>query len=102
MTGGEGSDTFEFAASDIRSGFNYYGYDTITDFGAGDRIDFGNLLHDVRESDIGRYVHLTENNAGTMVSVDFGGNAGFVDVVMLEGMHGIDIDDLTAGGHIVI
>lgn len=102
MTGGEGADTFKFEASDIRSGNNYYGFDTITDFGVGDRLDFDNLLNGVRERDIGRYVHLTEVDAGTMVSVDFGGNAGFVDVVLLEGLHGIDIDDLTAGGHIVV
>ena len=102
MTGGAGADTFIFEGSDIRSGQHYYGFDTITDFGVGDRLDFDNLLNGVRERDIGRYVHLNEVDAGTMVSVDFGGSAGFVDVVLLEGLHGIDIDDLTAGGHIVV
>ncbi len=102
MTGGAGADTFVFHSVDVLSGQIKYGFDTITDFGAGDRLDFDDLLNGVRERDIGRYVHLTEVDAGTMVSVDFGGNAGFVDVVLLEGMHGIDIDDLTAGGHIII
>ncbi|MGD9668620.1 MAG: Ig-like domain-containing protein [Hyphomicrobiaceae bacterium] len=102
LTGGEGSDTFVFERGDVLTGSNYYGFDTITDFGAGDKLDFSDFGSKKSAFDVLHEVHLTENMEGTMISLDFGGHSGYVDVVFLEGVHGIDIHDLISGGHFVV
>lgn len=101
LTGGEGSDTFEFARSDLVSGKNYYGYDTITDFGAGDRLDFTGLESGGQDIDADD-VRVTDTEFGTMVAVDMGGKYGYVDVVMLEGVHGVGVDDLISSGQLIV
>ncbi len=102
LTGGEGSDTFVFSKTDVNSGSNYYGFDTITDFGAGDKLDFSSFGSKNHPLDLAHDVHLNETSAGTMVSIDFGGNAGFVDVALLDGVHGVDMSDLISSGHFIV
>ena len=41
-------------------------------------------------------MHLTDTAQGTVVSVDVG--SGFVDVVVLDNVDGLDVDDLTLYG----
>lgn len=100
LTGGEGSDTFVFDESDIVSGSNYHGFDTITDFGVGDQLDFSDFGHGNRPMDMDD-LRVTETAQGTMVSVNMGKKTGFVDVVMLEDVHGMDLADLIDGDHFI-
>lgn len=101
LTGGAGNDTFAFDRNDVLSGRIRYGVDTITDFGGGDRLDFDGLisgnvcsaLHDIE---------LREVAGGTMIAVDFGGSAGAVDVVLLEGVYDLDLQHMLSSGQIVV
>lgn len=102
LTGGEGDDTFVFTRQDVLSGRNYYGFDTITDFGAGDRLDFSGLGSGNHAIDLRYDVQLNETANGTMISVDMGGHTGFVEIAFLDGVHGIDINDLVDAGHFVV
>ena len=102
LTGGEGSDTFAFARNDVMTGSNYYGFDTVTDFGATDKLDFSDFGSKKAPLNLMQDVHLTESLDGTMVSIDMGGKQGFVDVVFLDGMHDLDMSDLIHGGHFVV
>ncbi len=102
LAGGSGSDTFVFTQSDVKSGQNYYGFDTITDFGGGDRLDFSGLSHGNKALNLAHDVHVTDTAAGIVVSVDLGGFGGYIDVVLLEDVHGINLDDLTSGHHIIV
>jgi len=102
LTGGEGNDTFVFQQADVQLGSNYYGFDTITDFGAGDKLDFSDFGSNKDALDLLHDVHLTETLDGTMISIDLGGQSGYVDVVFLDGVHGLDIGDLIGGAHFVV
>ncbi len=102
LTGGSGADTFVFKSSDVVSGRIHHGVDRITDFGAGDRLDFDSLLRGVKYNDLSEVVQLTETSEGTMVSVDMNGSAGWTDVVLLEGMFDLDLDFLEGGGQIIV
>lgn len=102
LTGGEGADTFVFAQNDVKTGNVYHGFDTITDFGAGDKIDFSGFGSPKNPLDLLHDVNLTETLDGTMISIDMGSKSGYVDVVFLDGVHGIGIDDLIGGSHFVV
>lgn len=100
LTGGAGADTFTFERNDVVSGRNTYGFDIITDFGAGDRLDFDDLLGGNNLSQVMQHIDLSEVAGGTMLSIDFGGSSGIVDVVMLEGVHGLDLEHMLSSGQI--
>ncbi len=102
LTGGQGNDTFVFSQGDVLSGNNIYGFDTITDFGAGDRLDFSDFGSKKNPLDLLHDVHVSETASGTMISIDMGGHTGYVDVVFLDGVHGHDISDLIGGGHFIV
>lgn len=102
LTGGAGADTFCFERNDVVSGRNTYGFDIITDFGAGDRLDFDDLFGGSNVSQIMQYIDITEVASGTMVSVDFGGSSGVVDVVMLEGVYNLDLEHMMSSGQITV
>jgi len=104
LTGGAGDDTFVYSRNDIVSGRTHHGVDHITDFGLGDRLDFDDLIPRSREGHADDYIHLTQTDAGTLVSVDLGTGAGFVDVVVLDGISvcDLDIDHMLACGQIVV
>ncbi|MGD9785558.1 MAG: Ig-like domain-containing protein [Hyphomicrobiaceae bacterium] len=102
LTGGEGDDTYRFDRNDLVSGRTHYGVDLVTDFGSGDRLDFDDLVPSSREGHAADYIRLTDTVEGTIVSVDLGTSAGFVEVVMLEGVHGLDLHDMLATGQIVV
>lgn len=103
LTGGGGNDTFAFERNDVVSGKNYYGVDTITDFGSGDRLDFDDLFGGSQSvAQIMGDIELREVASGTMISVDFGGGTGTADIVMLEGVYNLDIEHMFASGQIVV
>ena len=100
--GAKGANTYAWERADVvNPNGTSAGLDRITDFGVGDRVDFTGLVsapvsaaHDV--------VRVTDTAAGLVLSVDMGGTAGFVDVVVLDNVHGLSVDDLDHSGAIHI
>ncbi|MCH9808672.1 MAG: cadherin-like domain-containing protein [Alphaproteobacteria bacterium] len=102
LTGGEGADTFEFKKSDVVSGRNHHGVDRITDFGAGDTLDFTDLLNGQRFDQLSDVIQTTVTDEGTMLSLDIRGTSGFTDVVFLEGVFDLDLDFLDGSGQVIV
>lgn len=106
MTGGQMNggvpafDTFAWARADVISSGVVQGFDHITDFGSGDRLDFS-ALGLSRSLPIASVVRVTDLSAGSVVSANFGGSTGFVDVVALDGVH-MTLGDLVDDGAILI
>ena len=98
-----GNDTFAWERADVvtESGASA-GFDTIRDFGVGDRIDFSAMLEGAPGADVHDMVRLTDTAAGTVVSASFDAGASFLDVVLIEGQHGLDIDEMVGAGSLVV
>ncbi len=95
-----GNDTFSWLRTDvINTAGAAQGFDRIVDFGAGDKLDFSGLA--LSGGDITSLVKLTDTAAGTVVSANFGGTTGFVDVVVLDGVHAMTLNDMV-GDHAII
>jgi hypothetical protein len=96
LTGGPGSDTFVWHAGELGA------VDTISGFSVGDHGDvlaIGALLEGYGAgSDLSQFVHLTESGGGTLVSIDPTGHGEFQDLVLLQGVTGVDLGTLM--GHI--
>lgn len=98
----KGANTYAWLRADVlNADGSKAGFDHITDFGSGDRIDFTGLVpaHPAAVHDA---VRVTDTVSGLVVSVDMGGAAGFVDVVVLDNVHGLTVDDLAHNGAITI
>ncbi|WP_404833886.1 cadherin domain-containing protein [Aeromonas media] len=102
LVGGEGSDTFVFG----REG----GVDTITDFNGanliqgGDVLDLRDLFQDTTGGDLSDYLAVREENGSTILSVDRDGatgDAGFQDLVLLQGTTGLHLDELQQQGNLL-
>ena len=88
-----GNDTFVWAREDVLNlDGSQAGVDKITDFNAGDRLDFSGLMAGRSGFDPHALVRVTDSATGTMVSVDMG--SGFADVVLLQDVHVADVDAL--------
>ena len=111
--GGDGSDTFRGrGGSDTFSGQagndTYFwtkkdavsGVDHITDFAKGDRLNLHDLLKGQKYSNISDVVKVTDTNAGSKVAVKVG--ASFIDVVVLDGVHGTSAIELQKAGMILV
>ena len=98
FTGGAGNDVFVWSKNDLSK----RDVDTITDFEVGDVLDVSDAINPRRGNDINDYVTLTETADGTMVSANTGGRNGMRDVVMLEGVHGLDVDDMVDNGWLIV
>ena len=90
FTGGAGSDTYVWAAKDVNA------VDHITDFAVGDRLNLRDVLKGQNFADA---LKVTDTAAGAMVSVKIGGS--FQDVVVLDGVHGADANELLKAGMIL-
>ena len=109
MTGGgmsatsaRGANTYLWDRADVvNADGTKAGFDHVTDFGAGDKLDFTGLVasHPAAAHDM---VRVTDTASGLVVAVDVGGTTGFVDVVILDNVHGLTVDDLDHNGAIVI
>ena len=97
LTGGGGNDTFAWARTDVTTAT---GLDHITDFGAGDRLDFSAVFNNTHPTNIPAVLHATDTAAGTVISASNGAGA-FVDIVILDGVH-TTLDDLQANGQLVV
>ncbi|MBU1211436.1 MAG: cadherin-like domain-containing protein [Alphaproteobacteria bacterium] len=102
LAGGAGADTFVFTKSDVVSGSSHYGVDRITDFGAGDRLDFEDLLNGVKYDELSDVIRATTTAEGTLLSIDIKGYSGFADVVFLEGVFDLDLDYLDGSGQLIV
>lgn len=78
------------------------GFDTIADFGIGDRLDFSGVFSGAPPAPLADLMRITEVEMGSIVSVDVDANGQFFDVVLLSGVHQIDVDDLIGQNAIVV
>jgi Ca2+-binding RTX toxin-like protein len=105
LTGGEGTDVFRWSSDDL-----YSGVDIITDFTSGvggDQLHFSSLLtgFNPQLSKLSDFVKLVESNSDTTVRVDSNGLVGgflFSEVVVLQGLTGLDLDQLWNDGNLVL
>lgn len=98
-----GNDTFAWSRSDIVNGSGTrVGFDTIVDFGAGDRLDFSGVFAGQPAAPIADLVRVTDYYNGTLVSVNIAESGGWVDAMILRDVHGIDLDDLIGQNAIVV
>ena len=97
-TSSAGLDTFAWLRADVLSGSTVQGFDHVTDFGAGDRIDFTGLS--LGTAAIESLVRVTDTSAGSVVSAKFG-TLGFIDIAILDGVH-TTLADLVDDGAIAI
>lgn len=108
MTGGgaaglPNNDTFTWARADVvTAAGTSAGYDRITDFSAGDKLDFSALFAGQPTSPLASYVRLADTSAGTVVSVNVGGSTGFVDAVLLLNVHGKTLSGLWVEGGLIV
>jgi Ca2+-binding RTX toxin-like protein len=102
LTGGTGNDTYFWQRSDVfHANGAWAGFDTITDFGAGDRLDLSGVFKGLPAQPMANMVHVTDTGAGTVISASINGGTTFLDVVVLSGQH-YDIDDLIDSGQLVV
>ena len=96
LTGGNGDDTFYWERKDVADGDGAnLGVDVIKDFDESqDTLDFTGLIKATKFDDISEVVSLEENQSGTLVSVYSGADAGVQQVVLLEGVLGLDVNAL--------
>jgi serralysin len=88
LTGGAGNDTFVWYAKDLKDGVDH-----ITDFAQGDVIDLHNMFKGIGGDDL---VRVTDSAEGLRISARVG--ESFVDVAVLDGVHGLTAENLLASG----
>ena len=94
LSGGAGNDTFVYLQKDAG------GVDHITDFTAGDKLDLHDFLKSAKYASIDDVVRVQDTTAGSLLSVKT--SSGFVDLAMLDGVHGTSGHDLLAHGMILV
>jgi Ca2+-binding RTX toxin-like protein len=105
LTGGEGADVFRWNSDDLFSGV-----DIITDFitgVGGDQLNFSSLLtgFNLQLSKLSDFLQLVEGSSSTTVRVDSNGLVGgllFSEVVVLQGLTGLDLDQLRKDGNLLL
>jgi Ca2+-binding RTX toxin-like protein len=75
LSGGDGSDTFVWRLADHVASASKPDVDTIMDFGAGDALDLRDLLPDMDDDDLGKYLSIRQE--GTDVILDVSTQGGF-------------------------
>ncbi len=96
LKGGAGNDTFFWEKTDVGAKL---GVDHITDFGAGDVLDFKKLVS-LSSKPLTDFVKVTDGAAGSTISAKI--NGVFVDVAVLDNVHGTTATDLLANGHLLV
>lgn len=100
--GARGANTYVWERADVVNAAGASnGLDHITDFGVGDRLDFSGVFstHPISAHDV---VRITDTASGLVVALDMGGSSGFVDVVVLDNVHGMSIDTLEHNNAVTI
>ena len=100
LTGGDGNDTFVWMKKDVVDDKGKsLGVDHVTDFAQGDRLDLHELLKGQSYKTLSDVLHVTDGNDGTTISAKIGG--AFVDVAVLDGVHGLTAQDMLHHGMIL-
>ena len=99
MTGGGGADTFAWLKGDVTKTVG--SLDHITDWQAGDKLDLTEMFKTITSSHAAR-VELTDTASGEILSAQFNKGGAFVNVVMLDGQHGLTIADLVHSGGLLV
>ena len=102
LSGGAGSDTFDWLSAHVGAGV-----DEIPDFTAGaggDKLDLTHILagYVPGVSNLADYVALSETAGSTTVRVDAAGTNNFADLVVLQGVTGLDIESMKTNGNLVV
>lgn len=103
LTGGAGADVFGWRGGELGTGV-----DTITDFTAGtggDALDIRALLtgFDPVTSILTDFVRLSPSGANTRIEIDHnGGGDSFQDLVILQGVSGLDLDTMRLNGNLIV
>ena len=100
VEGGAGSDSFVWESGDVMKGKSFLGMDTIKDYEAGETLDISDLISLSGGQTLSDVVDVTDGASGTTISVDMG--KGFVDVVLLEGVHGESLSSLLGSGALIV
>jgi Ca2+-binding RTX toxin-like protein len=93
LTGGDGDDMFVWFGKDLG------GVDHVTDFSKGDVLDLHNIFNGVAGKH-GDLVKVTDGKDGLHISAKYGDK--FVDVAVLDGVHGLTAADLLASGALLV
>ena len=102
MKGGDGADLF------VLDGLNNDNFDTIADLriSGGDKIQIKDILsYDPVNDAISDFVRITQNGSGSVLSVDVdgsGNSASFALAAKIEGITGLDVNQLYNEGDLVI
>ena len=100
LTGGAGADRFFWEKTDVvDTKGKSLGLDHITDFGAGDVLDFTKLVA-LGTKSLSTMVKVTDGAAGSTISANI--NGSFVDVAVLDNVHGKTATDLLHEGHLLV
>ncbi len=101
LTGGAGNDTFFWEKTDVidRATGTSVGVDRITDFKAGDVLDFHKLVG-VGSKQVGDFVKVEDKSFGSIISAKIDGK--FHDVAILEDVHGKTAADLFHEGALLV
>jgi hypothetical protein len=103
LTGGSGSDRFEYTAGDLTG----VSTDIVTDFQAGaggDVLDISELLVGYGGGSLANFVQVIDTGDGnTLLRVDIDGSGttfGFQNVAVLTGVSGVTLTDMVTNGNI--
>lgn len=101
LSGGLGADTFSWLPSHLGGGV-----DQVTDFALGaigDVLDLSQILVGYVDgvSNLSDFVALSESGGSTTVRVDPNGTNAFSDLVVLQGVTGLDVDTLRTNGNLL-
>ncbi len=103
LTGGGGADVFGYGLGDLGTGV-----DTVTDFTnglGGDGLDIAALLSgfDAGSSILSDFVRVSQASGNSTIRVDAdGGGNSFQDLVVLQGVTGLDLDAMRTNGNLIV
>lgn len=100
MTGNGGNDTFVWSTNDAFRGRNGGWLDHITDFSAGDVLDFSEIFSRIGTQNLSSTISVTDEAGGTTIAIKR--DRAFVDVVQLDDVHGLTLDQLLADGALIV
>jgi Ca2+-binding RTX toxin-like protein len=99
MWGDNGSDRFVWEMSDLFDG-RYHGRDIIMDFSKADRLDVSALIPDGKDPlDI---LDLRSTSSGMVLSVLVPDDGNYYEVVLLRGVHGLNLEAMIHDGLLLV
>ncbi len=100
-TGGKGADQFIWYVKDVvTASGNSLGADYITDFNSDDKLNLREFTKAYPGASVDSLVHITDTAGGSLISVKH--STGYVDLVVLQDVHGITAAGLLSAGMIIV